>query len=149
MSVTQACDWSQAVTWTLVVIGWFVVHKTTIQREQRRERRDVVNRAVQELLDIEHIAASFHTAHHFDSGNAEALTWRTNRVIRSLQRKPLSMLQVDIKMLAQLRRSITLKNMDASSFSCQPPGSQLLKDIRHATDQVIEQIEKRRDETFA
>lgn len=139
----------QAVTWLLVVLGWLVVHRKTLERERRKEHREASQRIVNELREIEQEATAFHRSQQFDGDRAESLMWRVTRAIKSLQRPPLSTLQINISCLSQLRRSITLRNFDASSFSTQQASSEIVKDIRYATDDLIEEIEAARDRKFA
>lgn len=149
--MAEPCDgnWGQVATWVLVLLGWGAVHVLSLSRERRKERRETATRLVQELLEIEQDAVAFHLSATYDAEAADRLLWRTGRAIRAIQRQPLSQLCVPTRTLTALRRSITISNMDRSSYKQQAPGSALLQGIRHATDALVEQMEAARDRRYA
>ena len=147
-SATTPSWWPTVVTWLLVILGWFAVHLATLKRERRKERREVAQNAIDELREVGMKALTFHTAAAFDGVVADELIYQTNRVIRFLQRSPLSALDLPLGRMVRLRKAITLTNADKSSFRTQAPGSQVLLDIRAAVDDMVEVIEAVRDKRW-
>lgn len=148
MDCPQFPWWPNAVTWVLLFFGWLVVHRATLTRERRKEKRETANFAVNELREIENEAFGFHTADSFDDRNGSALRQRVERLINRLQRPPLSTLSISVGRMVALRSSITLNNADSSNFAPQTPNSQILQGICDAVDDLIEEIEAARDKCW-
>ena len=141
MSCSEPPWWLSALTWLIVFGGWVVVHKSTLSRERRKEKRDTAKFLVDNLADLERKALAFHTSQHYDSHVATELRHEVERIIRRLQKVPLSELSIPTGVMVRLRKSITLKNTDASTFAPQGAGEQLLFDIRIAIDNLISSID--------
>jgi len=141
--------WPNVFTSLLVLVGWFAVHFATLSRERRKERRETAKSAVDALNSIASDASAFHTALTFDAHEACLLRYNTEKVIRTLQRKPLNDLDLSLGRMVKLRKSITLKNIDPSIFSPQNIDSPILQDIRAATDDLVDAIEAARDSHWA
>lgn len=137
--------WSNVITWALILGGWYAVHRATLARERRKERRELAGKAIEALESLAIEARQFHTAGTFDEHQADLLRYRTDRTIRSLQRPPLSELSLPIGRMVRLRKSISLKNMDQSSYCTQTPNSTILRDIRSAVDDMMDAIEAARE----
>lgn len=74
--MSEACiinGWTSAVSWGLIFLGWFVVHKTTLRQERRKEKRETAHKVCIELRELERLAINFHTAQEHDSRNATDL----------------------------------------------------------------------------
>ena len=140
---------SGLVTWVLAFGGWFAVHKATLSRERRKEKREAAKEICATLRVIERNAIDFHTAENHSSRAANDLRQDTERLILQLQRKPLSELKIPLSRMIQFRRSITRHNIDPSDFSCQPPDSELVREVRNAVTDVVESIEERREQYWA
>ncbi len=136
------------VTWLIVLGGWIVVHSATLARERRKEKRDAANTLIEAIKAVEQFAVCFHTAEKYDSSASDALIWRVSRLIRILQRPPLKAMDIPLNLMVRFRKGITLKNIDPSSFTTQTYHSDLIRDIRNATDEMIESIEAARDVCF-
>lgn len=136
-------------TWLIVLIGWIVVHLATLSRERRKEKRDAANSIIEELKIVEQLAVVFHTAEKYDSGASDTLIWRVSRVIRTLQRPPLKILDVPLNLMVRFRKGITLRNIEPSTFSTQTYHCDLVRDIRTVTDEMVESIEASRDANFS
>jgi hypothetical protein len=132
------------VTWFLVIAGWVVVHRKTLDRERRKEKREITDAAVKKLAVLEADAIGFHRADEFDEDRREILQWETARIIRSLGRSPLSELGIAPVLLKNLRQSITLENFDRRDFSPQPAHGKIVYDIRSAVDELISKIEEKK-----
>lgn len=137
--------WQSLTTWVLVLLGWYAVHLATLSRERRKERRDAAKAMIDSLASLAIKAREFHTAAKFDEFAADDLTYKTDKTIRALQRPPLEGLDISVSKLVRLRKAITLKNADASSFATQPSPSAMLQDIRAAVDDLIDAIELARE----
>jgi hypothetical protein len=37
------------ITWLLIIVGWLVVHFTTLKREKRKENREAAYKIVEEI----------------------------------------------------------------------------------------------------
>lgn len=146
--MTESCsnDWADIITWAMVFGGWFIVHKTTLSRERRKEKREVAHKVCSELRSLECQALDFHTAQSHDSRKATDLRQDVDRLIRQLQRPPLSALGIPLQSLIQLRRSITRQNADPSDFFCQTADSELVQNIRNAITDLIGDIGDRREQ---
>ncbi|MDP2265220.1 MAG: hypothetical protein Q8J70_01585, partial [Thiobacillus sp.] len=123
----------------------FVVHKTTLRQERRKEKREATHKVCIELRELERLAINFHVAQEHDSRNATDLRQSVVRLIRHLQRAPLTELEIPNQSLILLRQSITRNNADPSDFSAQAPDSDLVRNIRDATSDLIEVIEDGRE----
>lgn len=148
--MSEACSdgWTNAVSWGLIFLGWFVVHKITLRRERRKEKREAAHKICIELCELERLAINFHTAQVHDSRNATDLRQSVVRLIRHLQREPLTELKISNQSLILLRQSITRQNADPSDFSAQTADSDLVRNIRDATSDLIEVIEDGRERVW-
>ena len=141
-------NWANAVTWGIVIVGWLVMHRMTLSRERRKEKRDATNCIIDEIKAVGHLAITFHTSEKFNPQTSDILVWRVNRVIRTLQRLPLQTLDIPLGLMVRFRKGITLRNTDASTFESQQYHGDLIKGIRLVTDEILETIEKSRDKIF-
>jgi p-aminobenzoyl-glutamate transporter AbgT len=148
MDCPQIPWWPNAVTWVLLFFGWLVVHRATLARERRKEKRETANCAVNELREIEKEAFEFHAAESFDDRKGSALRKRVERLINQLQRPPLVALGIPVGRMIALRSSITLNNADLSNFTPQKSDSLILQSICDAVDDLIEEIEASRDKCW-
>jgi len=136
------------VTWVLAFGGWYAVHKATLSRERRKEKREAASQVCIDLRAVERLAIDFHSAEQRNSRTATDLRQDTERLILRLQRKPFAELSIPLYRLIQLRRSISRHNMDPCDFSCQAPDSELVREIRNAVTDIIESIEDRREQCW-
>lgn len=136
MACTEPPWWANVLTWLSVFGGWVVVHKASLFRERRKEKRDGARCVADELSALERQAIDFHSSGLYESFAAAELRKQTERLIRRLQRLPLSELDVQTALLVRLRKSITLENIDPSNFAPQEANGQLLLNIRAAVDDL-------------
>lgn len=148
--MAEPCNsgWISVVTWILVFGGWFFVHKATLRRERRKEKREAAKQVCGELRLVERSAIDFHTAQTHDSRRATDLRQEVERLSLQLQRAPLSELEIPLSRIIQLRRNITRKNVDPSDFAAQTADSDLVRDIRNAATDLIEVIEGEREKRW-
>ena len=143
-----AIGWANAVTWGMVLVGWISVHRATLSRERRKEKREAVTRIIEEIKAVEDLAIRFHTSEKFDSQISDALIWRVNRVTRTLQRPPLQILDIPLGLMVRFRKGLTLLNTDASTFVTQTYHGEIIKGVRAIADELLETIEAARDRNF-
>jgi hypothetical protein len=131
-------------TWLLVISGWVVVHRMTLNRERRKEKRDIAETAIKNLIELEAEAVKFHCDDHFDAQAMNSILWKTNRLISSFNRAPMCELLLTSVSLKELRQSITLKNFDCTGFIPQSVHSRIVTDICLAVDKLIVYIEEKK-----
>jgi len=129
----------------MVFIGWAVVHRATLIRDRRKEKREISMQICKDIADLQTAAIDFHTASQFDARKSADLGQQVERIILRLQKSPLGELEIPLQNLIRLRRKTTLLNIDASNFSSQPAGSQIIFDIRNAATDLIICIEDTRE----
>ncbi|SCZ86434.1 conserved hypothetical protein [Nitrosomonas mobilis] len=144
----------------LIIGGWFVVHKATLSRERRKEKREIINNVLEEIRAIESIAVDFHNSVIFDGKVNSNITLRIDRLSRKLQATPFAELGISRDLMIQIRQAITLKHFDKSDFPTvfqritqRNPYSAshieiLIKDINAATDDLIDCIETAKNTNF-
>lgn len=132
----------QIITWALIVVGWVTVHYLTLTRERQKEIRELKSKLIERILEVESRSISFHQASNYSQDEARSLVAEIERVSSTIARKPLSTLAIEPKVVAQFRRSITLKNFDQSIFSSQSANSRLLSDISLRTETLTNVLEE-------
>lgn len=133
---------TQIPTWFIVIIGWYVVHRLTLKREQRKEARERVDAFVQTLRSIEEKAILYHQGDEFRGDLARDLRFDIQRAIAQLKRHPFAKFNISGDLLRELRRAITYRNFDPSEFARQPAESSILSNIANAMDDIEDQIEQ-------
>lgn len=133
--------WVHGVTWFIVAAGWYTVHRATLSRERRKEKRDAAKQLVSDLQELEKSARAFHGAEKHDEYAAAELSMRCDRLIKVLQRPPFDELKISPSLMTSLRRAITCGNIDRTAFSQQAANSLIQRDIRCATDDLIDAVE--------
>lgn len=133
--------WVHGVTWVVIVAGWYMVHLATLSRERRKEKRDSAKQLVSDLHEIEKSARKFHGAEKYDEYGASELAMLCDRFIKVLQRAPFNELKIDPSLMTALRRAITCDNIDRTAFSQQAAYSEVQRNIRCATDDLIDAVE--------
>lgn len=140
--------WADSITWLLVFAGWLVVHKATLSRDRRKEKREVCLALCTDLLELQGHAIDFHTAPNFEPRKSMEVAQQVERIVLRLQRGPLKELAVPLPTIVSLRQRITGHNMDKSDFSQQQTDSEVVLEIRNAVGDLIIAIEDARDQTW-
>lgn len=148
MNCDSVINWADVVTWLIVFAGWGFVHKTALSRERRKEKRETLSSLILEIRNIEKLAMEFHAGEKFNSYISESIIWKISRTIKSLQRAPFNDLKIPDTLMIQLRKDLTLSNMDASTFSPQDYHGEIIRNIRTTVDDLIDSIEAERDRVF-
>ena len=141
-------DWSGIITWAILFLGWFVVHKVTLIRERRKEKRETAKQFCTDLRELEIAALDFHTADNRNGRKATDLRQQVERVILQLQRKPLSQLNVPLSRMVVLRQRITRNNMDPSDFGSKLADDLFIYEIRNAITDLIASVEDEREKLW-
>ena len=144
----MAADWTHVVTWSLVLGGWWVVHLATLNRDRRKEKRDVSAQVCKNILALQGNAIDFHTAQFFEARKSTDLAQDVERVAIQLQKSPLQELEIPISRIVALRQRITRRNIDPTDFMPQPVDSILVLEIRNAVSDVIFAIEDARERVW-
>lgn len=142
------CLLSDFVTWVLVCAGWYFVHKTTLTRERRKEKREIAIKFCKDILDLQSTAIDFHTAKAFDPRKSADIGHQIEQIIHRLQKAPLRELNIPRFCYIALREKITLTNIDLSDFKSQKHDSEIILDIRTAADDLIIAIEDARERVW-
>ena len=126
----------------VVVAGWAATHFLSEARERRKETRGQIEKFIDRLQALEIVVRDFHTAEAFSSSKTLALIADLDRIERSLSR--IGILDIDgfTPAIIFLRRSVTLKNFDASSFKTQTQDSEILEDVGTSCQDVEDEIER-------
>lgn len=138
-----ASDWSQSITWVLVIVGWTIVNRQNNARELRKEQRAAIDAIKKQLAELEAEAERFHCAEVFDRALLRQLQFKIHRVADACTRLQLPDSACTVPPVAALRQAITLKNADPTSFGKQPPTSALLDEIYACADDLTDAIEAR------
>ena len=133
------------VTWLLVFIGWAVIHKATLIRDRRKEKREISMQICKDIAELQSAAIDFHTASHFNVRKSTDLAQQVERIILRLQKPPLSELNIPLGRMITLRRQITKHNIDPTDYKSQPDDSPIIFGIRNAVTDLIIVIEDARE----
>lgn len=143
-----ACDWPQLVTWGGVIVGWFVVHKATLKRERRKEKREIAAKVCTNLASLQVSAIDFHTGSHCELRKSTDIAQHVAEILDSLQRAPMIELDISLVHRVALRQAITKQNIDPSDFSSQTPDSVIVLEIRDAVLEMIAAIDEARERVW-
>ena len=95
---------TQIPTWIIVIVGWFVVHHLSTQRDQRKEARERLDQFISALRAIEEKAIQFHQSDSYKGDVARALLFDIQRIIAKLKRHPFGSFVVSPDLQKELRR---------------------------------------------
>lgn len=148
MSNSWLVGWANLITWIIVFCGWFAVHKSTLSRERRKEKRESAQKVCADIQAIERFAIDFHTSPTYDSRKAADLRHDVDRLSRKLPRPPLDELSISQPDLIGFRQSITLRNFDLNDFETKQIHSAIVLNIRYSAEQLIANIETRKEQCW-
>ena len=141
-------EWTQAVTWIVVFLGWYAVHKAALNRDRRKEKREISAKVCANLTELQAAAIDFHTADHCDVRKSTDLAQQVERIVEQLQKAPMQELKIPLIQRVTLRQRITKKNIDPSDFLPQMPDSPIVIEIRNAVTDTISAIEDARERVW-
>lgn len=140
----MSLEWSQVITWLVVITGWYVVNDKNNDREKRKEVRSLIDSIQNMLDDIEKEAIQYHT-----NNQSEELSFQIKRNLNnnlSSKVKVLKLKGFEIgkcdKYRKKLRQAITLNNFDTNGFQPQSFTSEIIRDILTSKGNFINEIEK-------
>lgn len=140
----MSLEWSQVITWLVIITGWYVVNDKNNDREKRKEVRSLIDSIQNMLDDIEKEAIQYHT-----NNQSEELSFQIKRNLNnnlSSKVKVLKLKGFEIgkcdKYRKKLRQAITLNNFDTNGFQPQSFTSEIIRDILTSKGNFINEIEK-------
>jgi len=144
----MSSNWTQIVTWLIVVGGWYTVHKAALHRDRRKEKRDISAKVCSSLSELQTAAIDFHTAPHCDVRKSTDLAQQVEQLAIQLQRCPMNELDLPLGRIVTLRQRITRQNIDPTDFSPQMPDSPIVLEIRNAITDIVGAIEGAREDKW-
>lgn len=159
----QNCwSWVQfLVSWLLIIGGWYAVHKAALSRERRKEKREEIDKIIEEIRVIESMAIDFHNSKIFDKKINSNITLRIDRLSKKLQTPSIfNKIKIQTQLMIEFRKSITLHHFDKSDFpsltqriiknNLYPATSidTLIRDINSATDDLRDAVESAKYKIF-
>ncbi len=136
-------DYSNVVTWVLVVLGWVLVHYLTTVRERRKEVAEIVSALIDRIYELEERAVKFHSANTFDDFGARAIVTDVTRIAMDLVTPPFSVFGIAPERVKRMRQSMTYWNFEAARFSPQSATSDLIGKIGSTTDDLARAVRKK------
>lgn len=133
-------EWKDIITWILVILGWFFVHKATMSREEWKEKRESINSIIKEIKEVEELCINFQTSIKFSNQAQDTLIWKVNRIIKALYRPPLKYLHIPTEIIIRFRQRLTY-NTDKSTFSTQAHDGEIISSIHEVIDDLIDEID--------
>lgn len=133
----------QILSLITVIGGWFVVHRLTKKRENRKIVFEEVENFCNSLLELEKKAIKFHLNISFDESLAGEISLEIQRNIARLNFYPLSSLKIDGTFLIEFRQSITLKNFVRSEFRQLDHFHPIIKEISLSIDDLTNQLREK------
>lgn len=133
------------LTWLVVLIGWYVVHNKTLERDRRREKREACRQLCEALEKLQEAALDFHTSNQFSLRNSTDLGYFVEQVVLSLQGKPIDELKLPRSKIIAIRQKITGRNVDLSDFTSQAADSEIIMDIRTSVSDITRYLDQRKE----
>lgn len=140
--------WTDAVTWLVVFSGWAIVHRATLIRDRRKEKREFSMQICTDITELQAAAIDFHTASDFNARKSTDIAQQVDHIVHRLQKPPLNELKIPLPNLITLRRKITKHNIDLTDFKAQAADSQIIFGIRNAATDLIILIEDNRESVW-
>lgn len=138
----------QLLTVGLVILGWWIVHNATLNRERRKEKRELASKICKEIWDLQQAAIDFHTNPEYSGRKATDLAQLVSRIITQLQKAPLDELKVPHIRMIDLRRRITLRNCEKTEFATQDHESDFIAELRNAAADLVYFVEDAKEEQW-
>lgn len=138
----------QVVTWFLVVVGWFYVDKRNNIRDARKELRIIVDGLVSAVVDIRDKAFQFHTGPDPDALLAGRIKFDIQMIGCRIGAITNYGATVNLQLVVDYRKSITLYNFDDHEFVQQLPNSSLIGEIDRCADALTNGLELAFQNTF-
>lgn len=137
----MSCD-NSWLSSSLIILGWIVVNHQSNFRETRKEKRTQLNELSGQLSNLMADAISFHCGESYCQRLAFTLRNDIQAVIKAAVNLRL-LKPEDIRLLKDLRVSITLKNFEEHIWVRQAYDSDVLKEIAAAKISLLSALEGR------
>lgn len=133
---------SQVVTWLIVFFGWVIVDRQHHNREERKEVRAALDTLEKMLDDLELKSIEFHQAALFDKKEAGRIQSSIQRVQSRIRRLPFGQDQDVNTGIIEIRRAITLRNFEVSSFTSQPEDGEISVTVSASRDFLMNVLDE-------
>jgi hypothetical protein len=130
-------QWTDAISWVLVICGWLLINRQNNSRETRKELRSKVDQLKKLVDEIEDAAVEHHTQNQTPI-RCMKLKRALARMNRDLQLISSAGLLVDrySQRVARMRQAVTLRNFDSSKYAPVVPGDPIVAEIGAASDDI-------------
>lgn len=139
---------ASVVTWVLVFFGWVFVHRATLVRDRRREKREACRQMCTSLEELQAAAIDFHTSNKFSLRASSDLGQSVEQIVLRLLGKPFCELDVPRGRLKAIRQRLTGRNVDISDFTSQSDDSEIILEIRTAISDLTMYLDSRKDDVW-
>lgn len=140
MQEASTFDWTDSVTWLLVVVGWVILNLQHRTIETRKERREALDKIVGDLRSLEERAIAFHTAKAYDHLLIRGIQRDVDRIWPSVSL--LHLLEAkEAVLITDIRRAITLRNADPTDFAQKDAREQFVDEISDSIDSLIAKLD--------
>lgn len=120
-----------------ILLGWVVVHNLSVRREKDKERRQLAEKTIGLVEELEKISIDY----HLNDGRletSETAIWRLlARIERYLSRMHLDKNKDETMYLIALRQAIMYENFGLDYVGIQADDSKIIRDISVAADKMI------------
>lgn len=122
----------------LVILGWVIVHCLTIEREKKREWREIAKKTVIDIEALERLAIQYHTNIIRNTDVEQAILKEIERLNDKLWniRQKLS-IPTNIR---ELRKAITLDNFGTPHIIPQEKNSPIIRKIEVCSAKLIREL---------
>ncbi|QPI65952.1 hypothetical protein [Vreelandella venusta] len=140
---TASFDFSNVITWALVVFGWLVVYRQNRAFQDRKELRAALDKIIIDIDSLREMAVSYHTveseANSLLSNKIKSLT---QSISANISGTALGSPDV-LEKIKQTRQSITFENFETTEYEPQRHNSGLVLEIFGSTDDLKDSLETR------
>ena len=135
-------DYSNLVTWLLVLTGWFILFLQAQHTENRKETRVKLAQISENLNLLEEAAIEYHTSQTRNSKNAEKIRWILKTLSRDIKSSALKLPDSRKRVFREFKQSITLNNFDTADHSQLPIEDELIEEIKNCADELRDALEQ-------
>ncbi len=125
----------------LLLVGWVVVHRLSVKREKDKEKRQLGEKIIGIVEELELTAKAYHTRSGRLEVDEEKIWSSLAKIERGLQRMHLARNIQDNMHIIRLRMAITYKNFGNDPFEKQSEDSKLIANITIAAEEMISFID--------
>jgi len=133
-------DYSQVITWLLIITGWFLINKQHNDRELRKERRATIDALKDEIYNLEEKSIKYHTEAQSTKAS-QAIKQTLEKIEFQIELHCLVPMSIKNERVAALSKAITFKNFDTLNYKNISIDDPIIKDINHAVTMLIRSVE--------